>query len=35
MSKQVDNIDEVKCPHCGNKLDVEVIVNLFSLKKKK
>jgi len=35
MVKQLDNIDEVKCPHCGKTLDLEVIVNLFSLKKKK
>jgi endogenous inhibitor of DNA gyrase (YacG/DUF329 family) len=33
MAKQIDNIDEVKCPHCGKKIDVEVLVNFFASKK--
>jgi hypothetical protein len=34
MKNRLETIEDVTCPHCGKKIDVEVLVNLFDLKKK-
>jgi len=32
--QQVDHIHEIVCPHCGGKIDIEIIVNVFGGKEK-
>jgi hypothetical protein len=34
MKNRLEAIEDVICPHCGKKIDVEILVNLFDLKKK-
>ena len=31
---QFDNFWEIKCPDCGKKIDLEILINYFSTKKK-
>ena len=28
--KQFDKFWEIKCPYCGKKVDLEILINLFS-----
>jgi len=35
IKNQLSSTDELVCPHCGKKIDIEAIVNIFSNSKKK
>lgn len=35
LSRRVEAIEDAVCPHCGKKIDVEVLVNLYDLKGQK
>lgn len=35
LQNRVETIEDATCPHCGKKIDVEVLVNLYNLKDSK
>jgi len=32
LASRLETVEDVICPHCGKKIDVEVLVNLYDLK---
>jgi len=34
MTEHVDKVVEIKCPHCSEKIDLEVLMNIFSQKRR-